>query len=82
MALTWKQRKVLTFINESEDNQITLKQAMGIIDTHYCNGEKHVGNTLSRMVKSGLLERVKPGVFIAGKGMKEIKSSSNQTNLF
>lgn len=43
---------------------------MGLINTHYCNGDKHVGDCLSRMVKSGLLIRVKPGVFITGNGKK------------
>jgi predicted transcriptional regulator of viral defense system len=30
---------------------------------YYCNGEKHLGNILSRMVKKGTIERVKKGTF-------------------
>lgn len=30
---------------------------------YYSNPEKHVGDIVSRMVKSGLLIRVRPGVF-------------------
>lgn len=68
MSLTPKQSAVLQFCHDN--GGITKAQAMGLINTHYCNGEKHVGDCLSRMVKSGLLIRVKPGVFITGKGKK------------
>lgn len=83
MVLTEKQKKVIDFIRNSNDKQITKKQAMGLIDTHYYNGAKHVGDCLSRMVNSGLLERVKAGVFIIGKGKtKKIEVTENQTSLF
>ena len=68
MSLTTKQSAVLKFCHDN--GGITKSQAMGLINTHYCNGDKHVGDCLSRMVKSGLLIRVKPGVFITGKGKK------------
>lgn len=31
--------------------------------SYYCNGNKHMGDILSRMVKGGRLVRVKKGVF-------------------
>lgn len=37
---------------------------------YYCNGGKHVGDRLPRMVKSNLLKRIKPGVFEIGTGKK------------
>lgn len=82
IKLTWKQKKVLSFINESESKQITKKEAMQLIDDHYCNGEKHVGETLSRMVKSGLLVRVKKGVFKTGPGKGFMNININQKDLF
>lgn len=83
MKLTVKQQKVVNFINRSEDKQITKKQAVELIDDHYCNGDKHVGEVLSRMVKSGTLERVKNGVFKIGSGKsKKVFIVENQNDLF
>lgn len=83
MALSDKQKKVIEFCL-SNNNTISKKQAMGLINTHYCNGEKHVGEVLSRMVKQGLLVRIKPGHFQLGKGTKNKPSTidNNQVNLF
>jgi len=83
MALSEKQLMVIQFIQKSDDKQITKKQAMGLIDTHYYNGSKHVGDCLSRMVNAGLLERIKNGVFIIGKGKTAIiEENKNQPSLF
>jgi len=83
MALSEKQKKVLEYCRE-HDGKITKQEAMTIIDTHYCNGEKHVGDVLSRMVNAGLLIREKPGNFRIGKGTrsKPVPGSGNQTSLF
>ena len=83
MKLTIKQQKVVDFIRKSSDNQITKKQAVELIDDHYCNGSKHVGEVLSRMVKSGTLKRIKNGVFTLGNG-KGPKTFivQNQNSLF
>lgn len=81
MALSEKQKQVLAFCHAHE-GKITKKEAMTIIDTHYCNGEKHVGNVLSRMVKTGLLTREKPGMFRIGKGIKNKPGANDQPNLF
>jgi len=57
-----KQARILAALNESDE--ITLADAVGLIGGNlYCNAEKHVGVTLSGMVKRGMIERVKPGVF-------------------
>lgn len=69
MALTPKQRAVLEFCQKN-GGQITKEQAMQLIDTHYAHGAKHVGDCIGRMIKSGLLIRVKRGVFQAGTGKK------------
>jgi hypothetical protein len=57
---------------------------------YYCNTEKYVGEILGRMVKGGLLERVKPGVFrrpdkktvCAVKLVKPEPEDPNQLTLF
>lgn len=67
--LTEKQKKVIHFC-QNNGGKITKKDAMKLINTHYCNGSKHVGDSLSRMVNAGLLARTKPGHFELGKGTK------------
>jgi hypothetical protein len=76
MALTVKQKKVINFCHQNGGN-ITKKQAMELIDDYYYNGAKWVGDVLSRMVKAGMLTRVKPGTFKTGKG-----NIHNQPDLF
>jgi len=80
MALSEKQKKVLEYAR-AHDGKITKKEAMDIIDTHYHNGEKHVGDVLSRMVNAGLLIREKLGHFRIGKG-RQVPEPENQTKLF
>lgn len=81
--MTPKQKIIVEFCL-SNNNACTKKDAMNLIDTHYCNGEKHVGEVLSRMVKAGILVRIKPGYFKLGTGVKKVKNvhNPNQTNLF
>lgn len=52
---------------------------------YYHNTEKHVGDTLSRMVGSGLLDRVSKGVYKLGKGQRRANAEEpnpDQTTLF
>lgn len=51
---------------------------------YYCHGDKHVGDRLSRMVKSNLLKRIKPGVFEIGSSKKSnpLTIVEGQTQLF
>jgi hypothetical protein len=82
MALSDKQKKVLAFC-QANGGKITKQQAMSIIDTSYRNGEKYVGEVLSRMVNAGLLIREKPGHFKIGKmGKSKATGAENQTTLF
>ena len=81
MAITEKQKAVIRFAQEN-GGEITKKQAMTIINDHYCNGEKHVGEVLSRMVKRGMLTRIKPGLFRVG-GLRPSEAlDPNQSKLF
>jgi len=53
-------------------------------DPYYRNGEKYIGERLSRMVNAGMLKRVKPGVFAIGSGTKSTPATiaENQKTLF
>jgi hypothetical protein len=82
--MTDKQRKLIEFAR-SNGNKLTKQDAVNLIGgTYYCNGAKHTGDVLSRLVKSGFLIRIKPGVFELGKGKKENHTPTNpkQVNLF
>lgn len=79
--LTPHQKTVVKLINESPDKQVTKKSVCEVIQFYY-NTEKHVGEILSRMVKMGMIKRIKPGLFGVGSGMKEIEQIKNQTKLF
>lgn len=73
-----KQRLILAYARQN-GGKITKKKAMEVpgVDTYYCNGAKHVGEIISRMVKRGLLTRIKPGHY-----EMRFKTDPNQTKLF
>lgn len=83
MHLTEKQKKVVDFALKN-GGEVTKKQAMELINTHYHNGDKHVGEALSRMVKAGLLIRIKPGYFKLGEGCRKKSEPiiENQITIF
>ena len=80
--ITEKQKKILQFAYNNE-NKVTSKNALELIgNDYYCNSEKYVSEVLSRMVKSGLLKRVKKGSFeILKKQTVYNISNPNQFNL-
>lgn len=82
MALTDNQRVILTYARE-HNNTITKKEACQLIK-YYHNTEKHVGDVLSRMVKSNLLRRIKNGVFEVASGEKNTytENDPNQLEIF
>lgn len=58
-----KQKAVIEHCHVS--GKITLEAAVELIGRNiYCNAVKHVGATLSTMVKRRLLVRIRPGVFV------------------
>jgi hypothetical protein len=84
MALTEQQRTILNAAQE-RGGRIEKKEIVEMYGRCYFhNGAKHLGDILSRMVKSGLLVREKPGVFTVGKGKKNKPAVivGNQTELF
>lgn len=71
--MTAKQNTIMRFAN-ANGGKITKSQAVDLIGyAYHCNSEQHVGAILSRMVKHGLLNRVKPGHFEIGMGKKPVK---------
>lgn len=62
---------------------MTKKRAISLIGNfYYCNASKHVGDVLTRMVKSGLLRRVKRGRYAIGNGYRKDPIAENQTSIF
>lgn len=67
MNLPSKQKAILDHVRLN--GNITSKVANQMLAGYYYhNGEKYVGEILSRMVKAGKLARIKPGLFELGKG--------------
>lgn len=75
--MTVNQRKIIEFAR-SNNNQITKKQACALIP-FYHNTQKHVGDVLTRMVRSNMLKRIKNGLYELSSGQKEI---INQSQMF
>lgn len=82
--MTPEQKQIIAIFqaNGGEATKTQVVKEIGI--NYYCNGDKHVGQRLSRMVNAGLLIRVKPGVFKIGKGSKSKPTTiaDGQTTLF
>lgn len=79
MRLTEKQSAILSYLKVN--SAISKQEAVRIIGkSYYCNADKHVGDVLSRMVKSGLLIREKRGQYKPGK-LKQPIEIKNQLSL-
>lgn len=72
--MTDKQRKIVEFARQN-NNQITKKQACELIP-FYHNTQKHVGDILTRMVRSNMLKRIKNGLYELSSGQKEAKQQT------
>jgi len=81
--MTDKQKIVFEYVREN--GIITNDKADKLIGgTYYHNSRKYVGEVLSRMVKSGLLLRVKKGIYKLGyrTNKKPDAVPENQLQLF
>ena len=74
MSLTVKQSAILKRCQMF--GQITTAEAVDLVGDYYHNATKHTGDILSRMVKSGLLKREKPGLFKIGPGKTKSKPAT------
>lgn len=62
--LSAKQAAILQALRSSDADTITLAEAVRLVGGNlFANAEKHVGATLATMVRHGMIERVRPGVF-------------------
>lgn len=60
-----RRKDIIKGAKSQPDARFTLEDAVRWIGrSYYANERKHTGDVLSRMVKSGLLKREKPGVFV------------------
>lgn len=69
--MTPQQREIYNFVRSK--GEATKKEISEKFDGYFHNGDKHIGERLSRMVNAGMLERTKKGVY---------KVVENQTALF
>ena len=61
--LSPKQKAIIKLMQDN-DGKTTKAEAVILLQSqYYCNAEKYVGDILSRMVRIGLIDRVKNGVF-------------------
>lgn len=81
--LTDKQKRILHFIG---DDEVTKRKIVTRFQGwHYANASHHIGMILSRMVKSGLIDRVKKGVYkkVSKKGQATTpEANEKQLKLF
>jgi hypothetical protein len=76
-----KQYEILGFVRSR--GQAKKKEIVEEFDNYYCNGSKHIGDILTRMVNNGLLERPKKGVYqLRVKPLSTVESDPNQLSLF
>lgn len=73
----WKQREVLDYLCTVDQANLS-EIYRNVTFSYYCNEHKHLGAILSRLVKSGHVTRIKPGLFQFIK--KPLKA--NQPQLF
>lgn len=85
MTLNERQKSIIKFA-QGNAGKITKKQANELIaHTYYHNGEKYVGEILSRLVKRQILRREKIGHYVFTgflNGIKVEPVAENQINLF
>jgi hypothetical protein len=85
MTLNHRQSVIIKFA-QSNGGKITKKQANELlVNTYYHNGEKYIGEILSRLVKRNVFRRVKIGHFeLTGvsKGVIVEPVAENQQSLF
>ena len=82
--ITDKQKEIINLFGSDKNKTLWKRDIVESIDNYYYNGSKHIGDRLSRMVKSGLLVRVKPGLYRLGlkNPHKKVHANPNQLKLF
>lgn len=78
--MTREQRVIFDFVQSK--GQATKSEICEVADGYYCNGNKHVGDRLTRMVKARLLVRIKKGVYACWDCKTGKPENESQTELF
>lgn len=79
--MTPEQKQIMAIL-QANGGEVTKAQVVEAIGgDYYCNGSFHVGNSLSRMVNSGILIRVNPGVFKIGRGNRSKPSTADNNQI-
>lgn len=84
MKLGHNQLRILRFISE-KGGEVAFSEIVEKFKTEYYDNTAHyVGQSLSGMVKNGLVQRVSKGVYAVGTGKKPAKTqeTNNQPTLF
>lgn len=59
-----EKQKIIILKAHANGGQITKREAVDLLQGfYYCNAEKYVGETLSRMVKGRIMVRLKKGLY-------------------
>ena len=80
-----RNQEQLIELARNNNNEFTSKQAINLLEKYYyANAGFHIGNSISKMVKSGILERTKKGRFklLIAPIHKHIPVQTNQLKLF
>lgn len=73
-----KQKEILRLFHPGiEITKQTIVKNCGL--RYYHNAEKYIGEILSRMVAQGLIDRVRPGVFVLPEKSKAKTAKANNT---
>ena len=84
MKLGHNQLRILRFIAE-QSGDVQFSEIVARFECkYYCNAAHYVGQSLSSMVKNGVILRVRKGVYTVGTGKKPAKTqeTNNQPTLF
>lgn len=68
--MTHNQKEIFDFIRSKGGEAVFSDIVAEFGSNYFLHAEKYVGQSLSRMVKAGILVRVKKGVYALGNGKK------------
>lgn len=84
MKLSPKQFEIVKYLTlNGMQTKKQLIDSLHVKEWYYCNEDKHFGEVLSRLVKSGHIKREKKGLYNLNEVRKvKTKISDNQLDLF
>ena len=76
-----RQKEILKYLQSVEFASLT-EIYNNVSFSYYHNYKKHLGSLLSRMVKTGMIERIKKGTFAINKSNKPKKTNAKFKNIY